>query len=89
VFASVALLVLYFSPPIIARRRRHRQTLAIGMLNLSLGAVALIGGSCEIKTVIVLVVLVWLGLLTWACIKWTPKRETFDELEATYEKERR
>ena len=86
--ASVALLGLYFTPLIIARRRRHRQTLAIGMLNLSLGAVALVGGVYEISTVIVLAVFVWLGLLTWACIKRTPRYQTLGQLEPTYEKER-
>jgi hypothetical protein len=86
IVVCAALLGLYFSPLIIARRRRHRQTLAIGMLNLSLGVVALVGGAYEIKTVIVLAVFVWLGLLTWACIRWTPKQHTFDELQSVYEK---
>ena len=45
------LLTFYFFPLIIAWRRDHRNTLAIGMLNLFLGW-TLLG---------------WIGALIWAC----------------------
>jgi hypothetical protein len=80
-FLSIVALVLYFLPLIIARKRQHRQTLAIGTLNASLLVIVFVisfGSDGSRATAYVLTIsssvgsFIWLGLLTWACIKSTP-----------------
>ena len=80
-FLGILALVLYFLPLIIARKRRPSQTLAIGALNASLLVIVFVisfgyDGSQATAYVLTICALVgsfvWLGLLTWACIKSTP-----------------
>jgi hypothetical protein len=74
-FLSIVGLVLYFLPLIIARKRQHRQTLAIGALNASLLVIVFVisfgsGGSRAMAYVLTIPALVgsfiWVWLLTWA-----------------------
>jgi hypothetical protein len=51
VLIAVMLVVIYFAPAIVASRRRHRNGIAILVLNIFLGW-TLIG---------------WVGALVWAC----------------------